>query len=87
LLHQQTGRAGTPHVSGLRACGDNDIVWVGYDDDAKIRALYHLIDERDGIDGMFVSGDVLVPTRFCESAAHGEEGRCEHDASKVAAPR
>ena len=67
--------------------GDHVIVWVGYNDDAKIRALYHVIDERDWIDGMFVSGDVLIPTRFGESAAHGEEGRCKHDASKVAAPR
>src|SRR5262249_61743833 len=72
---------------GLRARGDDDIVWVGYDNDAKTRALYHLIDERDGIDGMLVAGDVLVPTRFGQSAAHGEEGRCKHDASEVGAPR
>ena len=86
-LHRQTGHAGAAHISGLRARRDHVIVWVGYNDDAKIRALYHVIDERDWIDGMFVSGDVLIPTRFGESAAHGEEGRCKHDASKVAAPR
>src|SRR5262245_65602509 len=36
---------------------------------------------------MLVAGDVLVPTRFGQSAAHGEEGRCKHDASEVGAPR
>src|SRR5262247_2077293 len=87
LLHRQTGRAGTSHISGLRARGDDDIVWVGHDDDAKIRALHHLIDESDRIDGMFVFGYVPIPTRFGESAAHGEEGRCKHDASEVGPPR
>src|SRR5262249_47555984 len=52
LLHRQPGRAGTTHISGLRARGDDDIVWVGYDDDAKIRTLCHPIDESDRIDGM-----------------------------------
>src|SRR5262249_28156378 len=87
LLHRQTSRAGASHISGLRTRGDDDVVWVGYDDDAKTRALCHLIDERDWIDGMFVAGDVLVQTRFGESAAHGDEGRCKHDASEVGAPR
>src|SRR5262249_23464611 len=36
---------------------------------------------------MLVAGDVLVPTRFGQSAVHGEEGRCKHDASEVGAPR
>src|SRR5262245_39534501 len=35
LLHRQTGRAGASHISGLRARGDDDIVWLGYDDHAK----------------------------------------------------
>src|SRR5262249_58169475 len=87
LLNRQTGRAGASHISGLRARGDDDIVAAGYDDDAKTRALCHLIDERDWIDGMFVAGDVLVQTRFGESAAHGDEGRCQHDAAEVGSPR
>src|SRR5262249_56072839 len=36
---------------------------------------------------MLVAGDVLVRTRFGQSAAHGEKGRCKHDASEVGAPR
>src|SRR5262245_55772415 len=87
LLHRQTGGAGTPHIGGLRARRNHDIVRVGYDDDAKLRPLQHLIDERSRIDGIPVSRVVLVATQLGEPASHREKGRCKHDASQIGASR
>src|SRR5262249_45732759 len=65
----------------------DDIIWVGHDDDAKLRTLRHLIDERNGIYRILVSRVVLVATQFGEPASHRKEGRCKHDASKISAAR
>jgi hypothetical protein len=45
------------------------------------------MNERDRIDGMFVSGDVLVATRLGKQTPYRKKGRCKHDAPDIRAPR